>query len=173
MKTTGGKTIAVLVPLLFALPASAHFFWPIGGPITRCAEGHGYNACDIAGPNGYRVGTSNTGYYHAKLWDADGYGNYAMVRHPNTCGQTDYYTLYAHLSSFTGYAIGTKLVRGEPTGTEADGMDSVGYEGSTGRSTGPHVHFEIRRGSTKLYFYGSGTVNKNTSVPGSDYSCVH
>lgn len=170
------RIAAALLPLvlLSAIPARAHFFWPIGGTITRNPAEHGYNAVDIAGPNGARVGTSNTGWYHAKLYEADGYGNYAMVRHTNTCGGTSYYTLYAHLSRFTDYAIGTKLTREEPTGTDADGMMSVGYEGSTGRSTGPHVHFEIRQGSTRLYFPAKPpySVNKNTSIGGSDFPCA-
>jgi len=178
MKTTNQRRTAGVLAALLCLsvaPASAHFFWPIGGTITQNASDHGYNAVDIAGPNGGRVGTSNTGYYHAKLWDEGGYGNYAMVRHPSTCGGTAYYTLYAHLSSFTNYAIGTLLTRSEPTGTDADGMESVGYEGSTGRSTGPHVHFEIRQGSTRLYFPARPpySADKNTSIGGSDFPCVH
>jgi murein DD-endopeptidase MepM/ murein hydrolase activator NlpD len=183
MRTTGRKrlflrTFGVVASLLLtsALPASAHFFWPIGGTITRGPgnQGHTYNAADIAGPNGYRVGTSHEGWYHAKLYDAGGYGNYAMVRHRNVCGGTSFYTLYAHLSQFTDYAIGTWMTRSEPTGTEANGMMSVGYEGSTGRSTGPHVHFEIRQGSTKLWFVAPqySSVKKNTSISGSNYSCA-
>ncbi|HYW06535.1 MAG TPA: M23 family metallopeptidase [Longimicrobium sp.] len=172
------RVIGMLVALLLwnVLPASAHFYWPIGGTITRGpgSQGHTYNAGDIAGPNGYKVGTSNEGWYHAKLWDADGYGNYAMVRHRNVCGGTAFYTLYAHLSSFSTYAIGTWMTWKAPDGTEADGMMTVGYEGSTGRSTGPHVHFEIRQGSTKLWYVAPqySTVNKNTSISGSDYSCA-
>jgi hypothetical protein len=176
MKTTGGKTLAVLVPLLFASQAGAQFYWPISGQISRGpgTQGHDYNAADIAGPNGGRVGTSNEGWYHAKLSDPEGYGNYAMVRHRNACGGTDFYTLYAHLSGYTGYGTGTWMTRSQPDGTEADGMMTVGYEGSTGRSTGPHVHFEIRHGSTKLWFVAPkySNVNKNTGISGSDFECA-
>ena len=63
-----------------------------------------------------------------------GYGNCVMINHGN-----GYYTLYGHLS---GYAV---------SAGEAVGQGQViGYVGDTGWATGPHLHFEIREGSTKL-----------------------
>lgn len=178
MKTKSGWWGTALLLSLLALtavPAEAEFFFPIGGTITRGpgSQGHTYNAGDIAGPNGYPVGTSNDGWYHAKLNDPDGYGYYAMVKHKNTCGGTAFYTLYAHLSKFTGYAIGTWMTRSAPDGSDADGLMSVGYEGNTGRSTGPHVHFEIRQGSTKLWYYAPkySTADKNTYIGSTSYDC--
>jgi murein DD-endopeptidase MepM/ murein hydrolase activator NlpD len=60
----------------------------------------------------------------------DGYGNVVTLRH-----QTRYQTLYAHLSRFGEQA--------KPGKTVKEG-DIIGYVGNTGRSTGPHLHFEVR-----------------------------
>lgn len=62
------------------------------------------------------------------------YGNVVMITH-NINGQT-YTSLYAHMSRF-GTSVGKTVKKGEV----------IGYIGSTGRSTGPHVHFEIHIGS--------------------------
>ena len=59
------------------------------------------------------------------------YGNLVVLDHGG-----NYYTYYAHLSQFAeNLAVGQKLLRGE----------ELGLVGSTGRSTGPHLHFEIRQ----------------------------
>ena len=59
-----------------------------------------------------------------------GYGNYVLMIHGN-----GYSTLYGHLSRFNGsMSSGMIVARG----------DVIAYEGSTGNSTGPHLHFEIR-----------------------------
>ncbi len=65
-----------------------------------------------------------------------GYGNFVEIRHPN--GLT---TFYGHLSEIT---------RGMTAGVEVDGGQQIGRVGSTGYSTGPHLHFEVRRRGTKL-----------------------
>ncbi|MCF8110012.1 MAG: M23 family metallopeptidase [Desulfobacteraceae bacterium] len=57
------------------------------------------------------------------------YGKYIRIRHPN-----NYKTIYAHLS---GYAGNIK------SGTRVDQGQTIGYAGSTGRSTGPHLHYEV------------------------------
>ncbi len=58
-----------------------------------------------------------------------GYGNYVVIQHPGGL-----VTLYGHLDRIL-VARGQQVVAGQP----------VGQEGSTGWSTGPHLHFEVRR----------------------------
>ncbi len=71
----------------------------------------------------------------AHVFSSDrGYGNYVLVSHGN-----GWFTLYAHLSRFTVHD-GEAVRRGDP----------VGLSGSTGFSTGPHLHFEIRYGGQPL-----------------------
>lgn len=59
-----------------------------------------------------------------------GYGNFILIRHGN-----DYSTAYAHMRAFAkGQRVGSRVEQGEV----------IGYVGSTGRSTGPHLHYEFR-----------------------------
>ena len=91
---------------------------------------HGYNGVDLAAPNGSPLLAAAGGKVIISKnygWNG-GYGNYIVVSHPNGTQ-----TLYAHLSKnlvFEGYSV----VRGQV----------IGNVGSTGKSTGSHVHFEIR-----------------------------
>jgi murein DD-endopeptidase MepM/ murein hydrolase activator NlpD len=91
---------------------------------------HGYNGVDIASYTGAPVLASAAGSViiaRSSGWNG-GYGNYVAISHPNGTQ-----TLYAHLSGVAVNA-GANVVRGE----------IIGYVGSTGRSTGPHLHFEVR-----------------------------
>jgi murein DD-endopeptidase MepM/ murein hydrolase activator NlpD len=88
-----------------------------------------HTGIDIAGPYGTPLVAADTGiiYFYA---GAVGYGNYVLMIHGN-----GYSTVYGHMASFnTNLHNGQIVARG----------DLIGYEGSTGWSTGPHVHFEVR-----------------------------
>jgi murein DD-endopeptidase MepM/ murein hydrolase activator NlpD len=88
-----------------------------------------HTGIDIAGPYGTPVVAADTGvvYFYPGSY---GYGNYVVMIHGN-----GYSTLYGHLSRFnSGMSSGAIIARG----------DVIAYEGSTGNSTGPHLHFEIR-----------------------------
>jgi murein DD-endopeptidase MepM/ murein hydrolase activator NlpD len=87
-------------------------------------------ALDFAAPTGTPIMAGGNGVVTRRGWDPRGYGNYVMIQHPN-----GYVTLYGHMSRFDSRApVGSRVVQGQ----------TIGYIGSTGRSTGPHVHYEIR-----------------------------
>ena len=88
-----------------------------------------HTGIDIAGPYGTQIVAADTGV--AYLYPGSiGYGNLLVIIHGN-----GYSTYYGHLS---GYAPGLTSGQVVPRGT------TVAFEGSTGWSTGPHLHFEIR-----------------------------
>lgn len=89
---------------------------------------------DIAAPRGTGVFVSAEGSVLRTGYEPAGYGRFVEIRHPN--GMT---TLYGHLSRLD-VASGDRLEAGE----------RIGLVGSTGRSTGPHLHFEVRRGERQV-----------------------
>ncbi|MBI2038822.1 MAG: M23 family metallopeptidase [Candidatus Niyogibacteria bacterium] len=106
-----------------------YYLRPIAG--GRRSQGlHGYNGIDLAASCGTPVLASASGDVivdRSYGWNG-GYGLYTVVRHPNSTQ-----TLYAHLSSVIVQA-GWPVVQGQV----------IGYVGSTGNSTGCHLHFEVR-----------------------------
>lgn len=91
---------------------------------------HGYNGVDLGAPHGREVMASAGGTViiaRDSGWNG-GYGKYIVVSHPNGTQ-----TLYAHLNGII-VNQGESVVQGQV----------IGYVGSTGRSTGPHLHFEVR-----------------------------
>ncbi len=93
---------------------------------------HGYNAVDLAGSHGSAVRAAAAGEVivaKASGWNG-GYGTYVVVKHANGTQ-----TLYAHLSSIN-VGVGAYVGHGEV----------IGAMGSTGKSTGTHLHFEVRGG---------------------------
>jgi len=102
------------------------FIWPVHGTITQNPHST-HMALDIAAPLGTPVVACQSGIAYIMSFDRDGYGKYVIVDHQN--GQK---TLYAHLSSYT-------IQHGEPV----QQGQIIGRIGSTGKSTGPHLHFEV------------------------------
>jgi len=102
----------------------------VGGVRTQGV--HGYNGVDLAAPTGTPILAAAEGdVLIAKEtgWNA-GYGGYVVIKHANGSQ-----TLYAHQSQ-VAVSPGQHVQQGQV----------IGYVGSTGKSTGPHVHFEIRNG---------------------------
>ena len=93
-----------------------------------CPDGHFHSGIDMAAPAGTTVRAAASGRARV-AWNPGGYGLYVVLDHGGGTG-----TLYAHLQS-------TPLLDGEAV--EPGG--EVGRLGSTGLSTGPHLHFEVRR----------------------------
>jgi murein DD-endopeptidase MepM/ murein hydrolase activator NlpD len=88
----------------------------------------GHLAIDLAVGIGDPVRASDGGTVVYSGWNATGYGYMVMVDHGN-----GYQTLYAHLSN-TSVSCGSGVYQGQ----------TIGSGGSTGNSTGPHLHFEVR-----------------------------
>ena len=106
---------------------SGLFTWPSYGWLTQSYR-RDHRALDIAAPTGTPVTAADRGVVVRAGWNDQGYGNFVIVDH-----NIDYLTLYAHLDTIFVQA-GEVVGQGQVLGTV----------GSTGNSTGPHLHFEIR-----------------------------
>jgi LysM repeat protein len=109
------------------------FIWPTSGYMSQ-----GYKplhrAIDLARGVGTPVKAADNGYVVVAGWSNQGYGNYVVIDHKN-----GYQTLYAHMSRIfvrAGDVVGQGAV--------------IGNMGSTGRSTGPHLHFEVIKGGVRI-----------------------
>jgi murein DD-endopeptidase MepM/ murein hydrolase activator NlpD len=118
----------------------SQFLWPSPG-YYYISSNYGYRwgrlhkGTDIAGSNiyGTPIIAAADGVVSLVDFNDGGYGYYVMVNHGNS-GGNNYTTLYAHMASWPSVSNGQSVSAG----------DVLGYVGSTGRSTGPHLHFEIR-----------------------------
>ena len=122
------------------LVGTGNFIWPVPG-YYKLSSKYGYRWHPVYGTWRLHTGIdiSSSGIYGAKIVAADdgvvslsgwngGYGNCVVIKHNN-----GYSTLYAHMKSASPLRKGQSVRKG----------DTVGYVGSTGTSTGPHLHFEI------------------------------
>ena len=101
-------------------------FGPRYHPVTGAYQST-HTGLDIGASHGATIVASDGGTV-TTAGVKGGYGNCVMIDHGN-----GYYTLYGHMSSIA-VSVGQSVSKG----------DTVGYVGSTGVSTGPHCHFEIR-----------------------------
>lgn len=106
---------------------TGRFQWPVLGTITQ-GYWFGHRALDLGAPTGSPVYAADGGFVSFAGWTDIGYGNLVVIDHAN-----GYATYYGHLSGFRVY-VGQGVQRGQ----------LVGLVGSTGNSSGPHLHFEIR-----------------------------
>jgi murein DD-endopeptidase MepM/ murein hydrolase activator NlpD len=121
---------------------SGRFLWPLTGEITQgfgctpypfepydpsCPGRHFHTGLDIANVWGTPVGAADSGVAY-DFPSSYGYGNHVIIVHGN-----GWVSVYGHLARF-----------GVGSGDAVHAGDVIGYEGSTGNSTGPHLHFEIR-----------------------------
>lgn len=102
-------------------------------PVTRKLKPH--LAIDFAAPSGTPVFSTGDGKVSYAGWKG-GYGNNIEIKHEGS-----YLTQYAHLS---------KIAKGIKTGTSVTQGQVIGYVGSTGISTGPHLHFAVSKSGTAL-----------------------
>lgn len=106
---------------------TGRFQRPVFGTITQ-GHWYGHRAIDIGAPTGSAVFAADSGFVSFAGWTDVGYGYLVVIDHGN--GFTTY---YAHLSAIYVYE-GQPVERGQV----------IGAVGSTGWSTGPHLHFEVR-----------------------------
>lgn len=114
-----------------------------GGIITQGI--HGWNAVDIGAARGTPIHAAAAGTVivarNNGAWNG-GYGNYVVVTHDNGTQ-----TLYAHMKN-TIVSPGQSVSSGEV----------IGYEGTTGLATGPHLHFEVRGAKNPFHNCAVGSV---------------
>ena len=111
-------------------PSGTQLSWPTPGPVTSTFGprwGRMHQGIDIGAPTGQAISASASGTAFF-VGEMSGYGNLILVDHGN--GMV---TAYAHQSAFA-VSEGQSVSRGQ----------TIGYVGSTGNSTGPHLHFEVR-----------------------------
>ena len=141
--------------------ASGSFLWPVASyvyvssrfglrvhPITGEKKSH--TGIDIASNQGTAVYASDGGSVTLAGWNG-GYGNCIMIDHGN-----GYVTLYGHLSSIS-VSVGQTVSQG----------DTIGAVGSTGNSTGPHLHFEVLKNGTRIdpeQFFSGLTISADAGV---------
>ncbi len=141
--------------------ASGSFLWPVASyvyvssrfglrihPITGQKKTH--TGIDIASNQGTAVYASDGGTVTLAGWNG-GYGNCIMIDHGN-----GYVTLYGHLSSIS-VSKGQSVTQGA----------TIGAVGSTGNSTGPHLHFEVLKDGTRIdpeQFFSGLTISADAGV---------
>ena len=104
---------------------------------------------DFAAPAGTPIYADASGYVQVAGWSSGGYGNYVIIYHGSMSDGNAYSTLYGHMKSVATSA-GKYVKQGE----------LIGYVGSTGNSTGNHLHLEVWKGGSK-----ANAVNPRGYIP--------
>ena len=104
---------------------------------------------DFAAPAGTPIYAAASGYVQVAGWSSGGYGNYVIIYHGKMSDGNQYSTLYGHMRSVATSA-GKYVQQGE----------IIGYVGSTGNSTGNHLHLEVWKGGSK-----ANAVNPRGYIP--------
>lgn len=104
---------------------------------------------DFAAPAGTPIYAAASGYVQVAGWSGGGYGNYVIIYHGKMTDGNAYSTLYGHMRSVATSA-----------GRYVNQGDLIGYVGSTGNSTGNHLHLEVWKGGSK-----ANAVNPRGYIP--------
>ena len=133
-------------PLKSYTRVSSEYGWrknPVSG-VNRLHAG-----IDLAAPGGTPIYAAASGYVQVAGWSSGGYGNYVIIYHGKMSDGNQYSTLYGHMRSVATSA-GKYVQQGE----------IIGYVGSTGNSTGNHLHLEVWKGGSK-----ANAVNPRGYIP--------
>lgn len=107
---------------------AGYFVNPVPGSVKSRGVKPGHKGVDFAAPTGTNIRAAAAGtVLIARNGYNGGFGNYVVIQHPNGVK-----TLYAHMSKIA-----------TTQGAKVDQGELIGYVGNTGRSTGPHTHFEV------------------------------
>jgi murein DD-endopeptidase MepM/ murein hydrolase activator NlpD len=120
-----------------ASTGTGSFGWPAAGQITQ-GYWDRHRAIDIGSWEGAPVVAADSGYVIAAGWDDGGYGRMVVIDHGN-----GFQTLYAHLQVYYVEA-GSSVAKGQ----------AIAEVGTTGNSTGPHLHFEVRKNQVQRNPFG-------------------
>ena len=152
-RPAAGQVVSPDMPILPSadeyLPEAPEYFdgyvWPAQGTLT---SGYGWRwgrmhkGVDVAGPVGTTIVAAADGVVEQAGWNSGGYGNLVEIRHPDGS-----MTRYAHNNSLS-VSAGQRVRQGQ----------KIAEMGSTGYSTGPHLHFEV-------HLSGQGAVNPIAYLP--------
>lgn len=129
------RYVARTVAPIPGVVGEGNFIWPTGGYISQRYSWY-HRAVDIANKSNPDIVAAQGGTVVTAGWSGGGYGNFVIIDHGN-----GYRTLYAHmLNNSIVVRPGERVGQGQ----------KLGVMGSTGRSTGTHLHFEIKTGGGNL-----------------------
>ena len=135
-----------ICPLKSYSRISSEYGWR-KNPVTGVNKLHA--GTDFAAPGGTPIHAAASGYVQVAGWSTGGYGNYVIIYHGKMSDGNTYSTLYAHMRSVATSA-GKYVKQGE----------LIGYVGTTGNSTGNHLHLEVWKGGSK-----ANAVNPRSCIP--------
>ena len=135
-----------ICPLKSYSRISSEYGWR-KNPVTGVNKLHA--GTDFAAPGGTPIYAAASGYVQVAGWSSGGYGNYVIIYHGKMSDGNQYSTLYGHMRSVATSA-GRYVQQGEV----------IGYVGSTGNSTGNHLHLEVWKGGSK-----ANAVNPRGYIP--------
>ena len=133
-------------PLKSYTRISSEYGWR-KNPVTGVNKLHA--GIDLAAAGGTPIYAAASGYVQVAGWSSGGYGNYVIIYHGKMSDGNTYSTLYGHMKSVATSA-GKYVKQGE----------LIGYVGSTGNSTGNHLHLEVWKGGSK-----ANAVNPRGYIP--------
>ena len=135
-----------ICPLKSYSRISSEYGWR-KNPVTGVNKLHA--GTDFAAPGGTPIYAAASGYVQVAGWSSGGYGNYVIIYHGKMSDGNQYSTLYGHMRSVATSA-GKYVQQGE----------IIGDVGSTGNSTGNHLHLEVWKGGSK-----ANAVNPRGYIP--------